>query len=62
MWSGLFMCNKEALLFEINTVIEKLTEYRDAMNDDDIDRLRELLKVGRERKEKSMEFYGQGKK
>lgn len=62
MWSGLFMCNKEALLFEINSIIASLTEYRDAMMNDDIDTLRELLKVGRERKEKSMEFYGQERK
>lgn len=59
MWSGLFMCNKEALLFEVNNIIRSLTEYRDAMENDDINTLRELLKVGRERKEKSMEFYGQ---
>lgn len=62
MWASLFMCNKEALLYEVNTIIEKLGEYRDAMQNDDIDTLRELLKVGRERKEKSMEFYGQVKK
>lgn len=62
MWSSLFMCNKEALLFEIDTIIEELSKYRDAMVADDIDTLRELLKVGRERKEKSMEYYGQEKK
>lgn len=62
MWSSLFMCNKEALLFEVNNIIRSLEEYRDAMVNDDIDTLRELLKVGRERKEKSMEFYGQGRK
>lgn len=61
MWSSLFLCNKEALLFEINTIIEKLTEYRDAMEKDDKPALKELLRVGRERKEKSMEFYGQEK-
>ena len=59
MWSSLFMCNKEALLFEVNPIIHSLEQYRDAMVNDDIDTLRELLKVGRERKEKSMEFYGQ---
>ena len=59
MWSSLFMCNKEALLYELNNVINSLAEYRDAMVNDDINTLRELLKVGRERKEKSMEFYGQ---
>ena len=61
MWSGLFMCNKEALLFEVNNIIHSLTEYRDAMMNDDIDTLRELLKDGRIQKEKSMEFYGQGR-
>lgn len=62
MWSSLFMCNKEALLFEINNVINALSEYRDAMANDDIDELRELLRVGTERKAKSMEFYGQERK
>ncbi len=62
MWSSLFMCNKEALLFEINNVINALSEYRDAMVNDDINVLRELLRVGTERKAKSMEFYGQERK
>ncbi len=62
MWSSLFLCNKEALLSEINIIIDSLAEYRDAMVNDDIDTLREILKIGRERKEKSMEFYGQEKK
>lgn len=62
MWSSLFMCNKEALLFEVNNIINSLTEYRDAMVNDDIDTLRELLKDGRIQKEKSMEFYGQGRR
>lgn len=59
MWSSLFMCNKEALLYEVNNIINSLTEYRDAMENDDVDTLREILKIGKERKEKSMEFYGQ---
>lgn len=62
MWSSLFLCNKEALLNEINIIISSLSEYRDAMENDDIDTLREILKIGRERKEKSMEFYGQERK
>ncbi len=56
------MCNKEALLFEINNVINALSDYRDAMVNDDINELRELLRVGTERKAKSMEFYGQERK
>ncbi len=62
MWSSLFMCNKEALLIEINTIIDSLEEYRSAMVNDDIDKLRDILRVGRELKEKSMEFYGQERK
>lgn len=62
MWSSLFMCNKDALLREINIIINSLEEYRDAMVNDDIDTLRDILRIGRERKEKSMEFYGQEKK
>ena len=59
MWSSLFMCNKEALMFELNTIIDNLCKYRDAMNDDDIDTLREILRDGRERKEKSNELYAE---
>lgn len=62
MWSSLFMCNKEALLFEVNTIIGELEKYRDAMVNDDIGTLRELLRDGKELKEKSMEFYGQERK
>ena len=59
MWSSLFLCNKDALLFEIDNIIKSLEEYRDAMLNDDIDKLRDILRIGRERKEKSMEYYGQ---
>ena len=62
MWTGLLLCNKDALLFEINNIIKSLTEYRDSIENDDIATLKELLKVGRERKEKSMEFYCHHKK
>lgn len=59
MWSSLFLCNKQALLFEIDSIIASLEEYRDAMRSDDIDALRDILRIGRERKEESMKFYGQ---
>ena len=61
MWSSLFMCNKKALLEEIDCFIEHFTQYKIAMENDDIDTLRELLKDGRILKEKSNEMYG-GKK
>ena len=59
MWSSLFLCNKEALLFELNTIIDNLCEYRDAIGDDDTERLRDILRDGRERKEKSTELYAE---
>lgn len=61
MWSSLFMCNKKALLEEIDCFIEHFTQYKIAMENDDIDALRKLLKDGRILKEKSNEMYG-GKK
>ncbi|MCH5194915.1 MAG: prephenate dehydrogenase [Oscillospiraceae bacterium] len=51
MWTPLFMLNKGPLCDEIDCIIEKLTEYRDAMKNDDSDKLRELLKEGRILKE-----------
>lgn len=51
MWTPLFMLNKEPLCFEINYIIDRLTEYRDAMQNDDYDRLKELLRDGRILKE-----------
>lgn len=62
MWSSLFLCNKEALLFELNTIIDSLGEYKTAIENDDIDTLREILKTGRERKEKSLELYAEHNK
>ncbi len=59
MWSSLFLCNKKALLDELNTIMSSLAEYRDAMENDDIDTLRDILRIGRERKEESMKYYGQ---
>lgn len=57
MWTSLFMCNKEALLNEINQIIKSISEYRDAIEDNDYGRLRELLKNGRILKERCNEIY-----
>ncbi len=56
MWTPLFMLNKEPLCFEIDYIIDRLTEYRDAMQSGDSDRLRELLKVGRILKEETKQL------
>ncbi len=57
MWSELFMCNKEALLKEINCILDSITEYRDAIENGDLKKLIEILRDGRELKEKSLLLY-----
>ena len=56
MWTPLFMLNKEPLCFEIDYIIDRLTEYRDAMQNGDSDRLCELLKEGRILKEETQQL------
>lgn len=51
MWTPLFIMNKDPLCFEIDHIIEKLKEYRDAISAEDSTRLRELLREGRILKE-----------
>lgn len=51
MWSELFLENKEPLLFEIDSIIKSLTEYRDAIASDDAEALTALLRDGRIAKE-----------
>lgn len=51
MWTPLFIMNKEPLCYEIDYIIERLREYRDAIASEDHDKLRELLKEGRILKE-----------
>lgn len=57
MWTSLFMSNKEALLNEINCILKSITEYRDAIENDDSEQLRKLLRDGRILKEKCSELY-----
>ena len=51
MWTSLFLLNREALLYEVDTIMEHLSQYRDALNRQDAPGLRELLKEGRLLKE-----------
>ncbi len=51
MWTELFMENSDNLLFEIESIIGSLTEYRDALRDGDREKMFELLKEGRIAKE-----------
>lgn len=57
MWSELFMCNREALLTEINCILDRITEYRDAIRENDLERLIGILRDGRELKEESLRLY-----
>ena len=53
MWTPLFMLNKEPLCFEIDYIIKSLTEYRDALMNEDNEKLKALLRDGRILKENS---------
>lgn len=58
MWTSLFLSNKDALVYEIDQILTNITQCRDAIANEDADRLRELLKEGRILKEKCNELYG----
>lgn len=51
MWTELFELNREPLLAELNHLIQHLTQYRDALEEQNNEVLRALLREGRERKE-----------
>ena len=55
MWTSLFMMNRKPLVTELDTIIENLTKYREALEESDATRLKELLKEGRIIKENSLE-------
>lgn len=52
MWTELFMDNRENLINELDTIINSLAEYRDALSRGDAEELCALLRDGRERKER----------
>ena len=51
MWAELFMENREPLLFEIESIISSLEEYRDALRLGDKEKMTEILREGRIAKE-----------
>lgn len=51
MWAELFLSNKENVLFELDTYIENLLKYKDALINEDETTLIKLLDEGRKRKE-----------
>jgi prephenate dehydrogenase len=52
MWSEIFISNKDCLLAEIDSLIDNMSKYREAISEEDVDTLRELLEEGSRRKEK----------
>ncbi len=52
LWSELFLLNRDALLTEIDDLIRNITMVRDAIQDNDRDTLKKLLREGREAKER----------
>ena len=51
MWAELFMENKEHVLSELDVLIHSLTQYRNAIEMNDIKTLMSLLEEGKQRKE-----------
>ena len=51
MWTELFIENKDNLLSELDMFTAALEEYRDALKNEDFDRLRTLLRDGKRLKE-----------
>ena len=52
MWAELFFENKDPLIFELDSIISSLSEYRDALVDGDKEKMINLLRDGRLAKEK----------
>jgi len=51
MWTELFLENKEHLLSELDLFIKSLTQYKDALESEDFDKLQSLLFEGKRLKE-----------
>lgn len=52
MWTELFMYNRQNLIFELDHIISSLNEYKDALETQDHDTMRKLLREGRILKER----------
>lgn len=50
LWTELLMDNRDFLVGQIETLIDNLNGYLDALKSDDVERLKALLKEGREKK------------
>lgn len=50
MWSELFLDNREPLIQEIEGLIQRLGQYKSALENQDAEELKKLLKEGSDRK------------
>ena len=51
MWAELFLENRDNVLYELNSYIDSLCAYRDALQSGDMQTLIQLLEDGKRRKE-----------
>ncbi len=61
LWTELFLSNKENLICEIETLIDRLTEYKRAIETNDCATLKEVIKQGRLLKERDITVNGNEK-
>lgn len=54
MWTDLFMQNRDNLKYELDTLIQNLQKYSDALESVDTDAMRSLIKEGRILKEENL--------
>ena len=54
LWTDLFMQNKKNLQFELDTMIENLRKYSDALKESDVETMVDLIREGRELKEENL--------
>ena len=50
MWSELFLLNRDQLLTQMDLFIAKFVELRDALNDGDAEKMREMMRISTERR------------
>lgn len=54
LWSELFLSNKQMLLSELDSLLLNLTDYRNAISDNNEEALKELIRLGKVIKEKDL--------
>lgn len=58
MWTDLFFSNRQCLIDELDVLMENLQKYRDALQGDDRETMRTLLREGRVLKEDNLRKHG----